>query len=132
MRNGASLLLLTLVLSTCCCRSPALAHVGVNDAKAAQRVRERNKKRRQRARAKEAAAEAAARAAAERAAADDELHALRAQAQAHRAQAPAESSRRRKIAGVAIPGAYHLGYKIPCGSKRDVFYPAIITNHGCW
>ena len=86
MRNGASLLLLTLVLSLFCCRSPALAHVDVNDLRAANRVRERDKKRRQRARAKEAAAAAAARAADERAADDAELHALRAQAQAHRAE----------------------------------------------
>ena len=81
-------LLLTLVLSPFCCRPPALAHVDVNDAKAASRVRERDKKRRQRARAKAAKAAAAARAADERAAADDELIALRAQAQTHRAALP--------------------------------------------
>ena len=45
---------------------------------------------------------------------------------------PAEGARRRKIAEVAISDAYHPGYKIPCESKGDVFYPAIITNHGCW
>ena len=65
-------LLLTLVLSLFCCRPPALAHVDVNDAKAASRVRERDKKRRQRARAKAAKAAAAARAADERAADDAE------------------------------------------------------------
>ena len=45
---------------------------------------------------------------------------------------PREGERRMKAAEVAISDAYHPGYKIPCESRGDVFYPAIITNHGGW
>ena len=45
---------------------------------------------------------------------------------------PTEGERRRKAAEVAISDAYPPGYKIPCESRGDVFYPAIITNHGGW
>ena len=45
---------------------------------------------------------------------------------------PAEGEHCRKAAEVAISDAYHPGYKIPCESKGDIFYPAIITNHGGW
>ena len=45
---------------------------------------------------------------------------------------PAEGERRRKAAEVAISDSYHPGYKIPCELRADVFYPAIVTNHGGW
>ena len=45
---------------------------------------------------------------------------------------PTEGERRRKAAEVTISDAYHPGYKIPCQSRGDVFYPVIITNHGGW
>ena len=45
---------------------------------------------------------------------------------------PMEGERCRKAAEVAISDAYHPGYKIPYESRGDIFYPAIITNHGSW